>query len=130
MATTITPIPYSDTPYSKMFELVGDGTEGVFSIDDFAAALADGPLRDTLLRESPLYIDRFDLNGLRGDEIRIYIVPLSPSDLDTNLASPRLIYWKAGATTALAGLACTLPAPGETNSKLIIEIRLNHSTQG
>lgn len=129
MATDIYAIPYSDTPYSKKFQITGDGAEGVFSIDDFAAALHPGPLRDTLLAAPPLTIDDFNVNDIRGDEIRIYEVPASVGDLAVVQPASRLIYWKAGATTALAGLSCTLPDPGEANSYTIIEIRLNHSTQ-
>jgi hypothetical protein len=139
MATVISALPNSDTPYSKKFMLVGDGTEGVFPIDDglnnaltsFAAALHAGPLRDTLLRAAPTAIGEFNINEARGDEIRIYDIPAKTSDDAYTPAIPRTIYWKNGATRATAGLACTLPVPGEVQPmRSVIEIRLNHSTQG
>jgi hypothetical protein len=135
MATTITPIAYSDTPYSKKFLVNGDGAEGVFPIDDgtpncFAQALHKGPLRDTLLRALPTALAAFNVTGVRGSEIRIYVVPASTADAAVSPGTPFEIYWKAGATQALAGLSCTAPASGETTYRLVIEIRLNHSTQG
>lgn len=132
MATTIDPILHSDTPYSKTFLLLGGGApggEGLFSIDNFAVALHAGPLRDTLLRASPLSIHLFNLNYNRGNEIRLYEVAASMTDATYPRAATCVLYWKSGATTALAGLACELPA-GEGNGYKVIEIRLNHSTQG
>lgn len=135
-ATTIQPIAYSDTPFSKKFLVQSGDTEGVFPIDDgtpgcFAAALADGPLRDTLLRAIPGALTAFNLGDVRGSEIRIYDVPASDTDaLKSRPIAGRTIYWKGGATQAVAGLSCLLPGEGEGASQIIIEIRLNHSTQG
>lgn len=131
MATGITAVPLSDTPYSKCLSITpDDGNPGLFSIDDFAAALSTyrGPLLETLLGEDPLHIDRFNVNGIRGSEIRIYLLPTIGALNRVDMA--RTIVWVAGATTALAGLQITLPAAGEDVGALTIEVRLNHSTQG
>jgi hypothetical protein len=126
MATQILPVVGSATPYSKKFTLLGDtGVEGIFSINDFATYLDDGPLRQTLLGASPLAVDQFNVDQARGSEIRIYEDINTPAGAPSPRAGARKIKWIAGANAAAAGLSCT----ATTGNVLAIEIRLNHTTQ-
>ena len=132
MATTIVPIAGSPIPFSKMFVLTGDGVAGTFPLDDgsgtsscLAGALDEGPLRKALLATPPATLANFNLNQARGDEIRIYDVPLSLADASLTRQNARTIAWVSNADPAVAGLQCTL----EQGDTLIIEIRLNHTTQ-
>jgi len=122
MATTITPVPGSATPYSKQYLLSGDGAEGIRSLSDLATDLAAGPLKRTLLGPGPALptgTADFNIDQARGNEIRIYDVAAVPSDAAVTKGGTRRIRWVAN------GLSCTLQAA----STLTIEIRLNHSTQ-
>jgi len=125
MATTITPIAGSATPYSKKFLLTGDGAPGLFTLADFATHLMEGPLKRTILGAASADIDHFNVDGARGSEIRIYNDAITAADAFVTRQEARTIAWVANANPALAGLACTLVA-AEVRT---IEIRLNHSTQ-
>jgi hypothetical protein len=124
MATTITPVANSGTPYSLKLALAGnDGAAGLLSYTALLAALPSGPLKAAISRTLPSALAEFNVDGVRGDEIRIYSVALAAA---TALQSgARTIAWVSNADPAVAGLACTLVAANTT----VIEIRLNHSTQ-
>jgi hypothetical protein len=125
MATTIVPIAGSATPYSKKFLLTGDGTEGLFNLADFATHLVEGPLKRTLLGAASTAIAAFNVDGVRGEEIRIYNLAATAADVLAPRAGAYTIRWVANANPALAGLSCTLA----NLDVRAIEIRLNHSTQ-
>ena len=125
MATTITPIPGSATPYSKKYLLTGDNAAGLRSLVDLAADLMEGPLKRTLLGIAPANLGVFDTTGARGQEIRIYNVAATAANAAVTRSELFTITWVGNANPALAGLACTLAAANVRT----IEIRLNHSTQ-
>ncbi len=121
----INPVAGSATPYSKKLTIVGTGAEELFTLADFAANLNEGPLKRTILGAAPSDIDHFNIDGVRGSEIRIYDVAAVPADAAATKSGTRRIRWVANANPALAGLSCTVAAL----TTLTIEIRLNHSTQ-
>lgn len=125
--TTVIPVPHSATPYSIMYTLTGvvDDTPGLRSINNFMVDLADGPLKRTLKAASPAALAAFNVDGARGSEIRIYDVAACPADATVPRTEVYTVAWVSDASTALAGLSCTLQS-GEIRT---IEIRLNHSTQ-
>ena len=125
MATTILPIAGSATPYSKKYVLVGDGAEGRRSLLDLAIDLAEGPLKKTLLGTPSTAIDQFNIDGARGNEIRIYDATTMLADVAATKTGTRRIRWLQDLSSAVAGLSCTVAA----GTTVLIEIRLNHSTQ-
>lgn len=121
----ITPVQGSATPYSKKLTIVGSGASETFTLGDFAIHLDEGPLKRTILGAASADLDHFNVDGVRGSEIRIYDVAAVPVDAVATKSGTRLIRWLANADPAFAGLACQLTAL----DTLTIEIRLNHSTQ-
>jgi hypothetical protein len=117
----ITPLANSDTPYSKQLLIQGTGGAEVFTVADFALHLADGPLRQKLLNAPLGQLALFNVDAARGDEIRIYDVPLAIADASLVRNHAFTIAW-----VNAPGLSCTLEA-GDTR---IVEIRCNHTTQG
>jgi len=125
MATTITPIRNSATPYSKQYAVAGDGTQGLCSIAQLAVDLADGPLKQALLNMPTTSIANFNADQVYGEAIRIYDVAATPADASNLRTGTTDIHWVSGANTNVAGLYVNL---ANFNTP-IIEIRLNHGTQ-
>jgi hypothetical protein len=127
MAAYIVPVTGSPTPYSKMFILVGDndGAEVVRTITDLTTDLDEGPLKRTLLGCPTLDIDHFNVDQVRGSEIRIYDIAAVSMDATVLREGPRRIRWVAGANAGVAGLSCTVAV----GNVITIEVRLNHSMQ-
>lgn len=123
--TTVAPIAGSATPYSIKLRLIGTGVPGLLSITGFRVALAQGPLRDVLLGAAPADLDHFNVDGVRGSEIRIYDAASAAADAPEPRAGAYSIAWVANADPAVAGLAVTLISLDAR----VIEIRLNHKTQ-
>lgn len=121
----INPVAGSATPYSKQLTIVGTGAEELFTLGDIAAQLDEGPLKKVLLGQPSTGINAFNINGLRGNEIRIYDVAAVPADAAATKGGTRRIRWVSNANPALAGLSCTVAAL----TTITIELRLNHSTQ-
>jgi hypothetical protein len=119
----ITPILNSDTPYSKQLLLVGAGVAEIFTLADFELHLADGPLKQKIRSANGL-LALFNVDASRGDEIRIYDVPLASADASLVRNRAFTIAWVNAPPNS--GLSCTLEA-GDTRR---IEIRCNHTTQG
>ena len=133
MATAIVAIGGTATPYSKKFQITGDdsGVAGLFSIADFMAALDEGPLKETLRRTATTAIAQFDVDQARGDEIRIYRLRNTINDTLLDAQEDGLnIHWQSGVDVNNAGLsALATDGSGELNAYVLIEIRLNHTTQ-
>jgi hypothetical protein len=125
MATTITPILNSATPYSKQYVVAGDGTQGLRSITQFASDLDEGPLKQALLNMPTTSIANFNADQVYGQAIRIYDVVTSIADAALLRSGTTDIHWVSGANAGVAGLYVNL---ANLNTR-IIEIRLNHGTQ-
>jgi hypothetical protein len=125
MATTIQYLSSSATPYSMLLKVMGNVRPegpGVITQQDLVGYAHAGPLKDAMRNANPLDFDHFNLDQVRGDEIRIY------SALPDTLALPGTsleIKWIAGANNTVAGLSCEL----QENAIRVIELRFNHSTQ-
>jgi hypothetical protein len=123
MATTTQYIPGSATPYSLKLRSTGDaGGAATFTLAALLSAAHEGPLKAALARTLPTECDEFNLDQIRGEEIRIYTVA---ADTVAPRSGLQEFVWVAGANAGIAGLSCRL-----TNTEVrILEIRLNHSTQ-
>jgi hypothetical protein len=133
MATTISAIGGTETPYSKKFQIIGDdsGVAGLYSIADFMTHLHEGPLKEALRRTLTTAIANFNIDQVEGSRIRIYRLAHSVNDALVGVQSDGLnIHWVSGANVNVAGLSVLATDTGENNAYVIIEIRLNHSTQG
>jgi len=121
----INPVVGSATPYSKKLTIVGTGAEELFTLGDCATQLIEGPLKKTILGQPSTATNAFNVDGARGNDLRIYEVAAVPTDAAATKSGTRRIRWVANANPALAGLSCTVAAL----TTITIEIRLNHSTQ-
>jgi hypothetical protein len=120
----ITPIPHSQTPYSIQLLVQGTSAAELFTQADFASNLHEGPLKALLGKTSASAFALFGVESAHGNQIRIYDVPLSVADASLTRFHVFTIKWVNGPPNA--GLSCALVV-GDTR---IIEVRLNHTTQG
>jgi hypothetical protein len=128
MATTITPVTYSDTPYSKKYTVATDANppgSTTRTLTQLLADLHEGPLKRALASMGAANLAKFNVDQVYGEAIRIYEEIAMP----TNASGPRIlpsdIHWKSNADPGVAGLYANL----QGTDVRIIEIRLNHTTQ-
>jgi hypothetical protein len=128
MATTITPVTHSDTPFSKKYVVATDVNPPgsvTRTLTQLLVDLHDGPLKRALASMGAANLAQFNVDQAYGNAIRIYEEITMPTDASGGRALPSDIHWVSNEDPGVAGLYADLQV-GDTR---IIEIRLNHTTQ-
>lgn len=136
MATTVTKVANSETPYSVMFRVANDeaaqdvvritGTQLLASVAS-AYGLAAGPLRETLARQATADWDELNVDEDNGDLIRIYAIA---SSLDLSGDARTNIFWYGGVDLDNCGLNIDFEPLGYScpeDAAITFEIRRLHS---